>query len=422
MERAQATWLLGVAIAGQALAYGLSVLAARRLGVAGFEAYVVASAVFIVLAAFGPRGAEKYALRRLPALLEREDWARARGLLRFGLLRTILTSLVIGASLGAWIGWGGGHSDETRMAILVTCLSLPAGALAHYGVEVLTAMGRPMLALGTFKLLVPALALALAGALFAWAPQVRGAVLIGCWGLGWVAAVVVMATAFRRSAPRAILAAAPIMEPSVWRSETRPFFVYRVSLALLGQAGVIALELLHPSAVAVGAYAAAMGTVGMAAVLATSTNRAYGRELSVLLDRRDFRTLLVLRRRRLLWLAPLVAVFLLASVGFPGPVLGLFRPEFAQEGAVALRILAVTTAFTVLFSLAPTYLKYQKRDHITYAVVAGAAASQLVLLVALAPGYGASGAAAAYGVSMCGMYGVFALLAYREVAALKNAA
>ena len=55
-------------------------------------------------------------------------------------------------------------------------------------------------------------------------------------------------------------------------------------------------------------------------------------------------------------------------------VLALFRPEFAQEGGAALRILAMTTAFTVLFSLAPTYLKYQKRDRITYAVVAGAAA------------------------------------------------
>ncbi len=421
MERAQATWLVGLAIAGQALGYGLSVLAARRLGVDGFEAYVVASAVFIVLAAFAPRGAEKYALRRLPALVERADWGRARGLLRFGLRRTILTSLVIGASLGAWIGWGGEHSDETRMAILVTCLSLPAGALAHYGVEVLTAMGRPMLALGTFKLLVPALALALAGALLTGLAEVSGALVIGCWGLAWVVAMAVMATAFRRSAPRAMLAAEPVMEPAVWRSETRPFFVYRVSLALVGQAGVIALELLHPSAVAVGAYAAAMGTVGMAAVLATSTNRAYGRELSVLLDRRDFRTLLVLRRRRLLWLAPLIAVFLLATVGFPGRVLGLFRPEFAQEGGAALRILAMTTAFTVLFSLAPTYLKYQKRDHITYAVVGGTAACQLVLLVTLAPAYGATGAAAAYGVSMCGMYGVFALLAYREVAALKNA-
>ena len=144
MDRWQATSLVGVAIAGQAVAYVLSVLVARRLGVDGFEAYVVASAVFILLATFAPRGAEKYALRRLPAMLERRDWGRARGLLTFGLRRTILTSLVIGASVGVWIGWGGAHSDETRMAILVTCLSLPAGALAHYGVEVLSAMGRPM--------------------------------------------------------------------------------------------------------------------------------------------------------------------------------------------------------------------------------------------------------------------------------------
>jgi O-antigen/teichoic acid export membrane protein len=422
MERvAQPASLVAIAISGQAVAYVLSMLMARRLGVAGFEAYAVASAVFILLATFAPLGAEKYALRQLPALLRRADWGRARGLLTFGFRRTLVTALATGALVGFWSGWARDYSDETRLAILVTCLSLPAGALAHYGVEVLTAAGRPLLALGTFKLLVPTLALGLAGALFVTLPEVSGAQAIGCWGLAWAVAVIVMAAAFQRSAPGAIFAADPIRELAAWRSETRPFFVYRVSLALVGQAGVIALELLHPSAVAVGAYAAAMGTVSLAAVLATSTNRAYGRELALVLDRRDFDTLLAMRRQRLLWLAPMIALFLAVAFGFSRQILEVFRPEFAQEGAVALRILAASTAFTVLFSLAPTYLKFQKRNQTTYSVVAGAAAGQLVLLIALVPPYGATGAAAAYAVSMCGMYGLFAWRAHREVVALRDA-
>lgn len=422
MQRiAQPTSLVAIAVAGQAAGYALAVLTARRLGVAGFEAYAVASAVFILLATIAPLGAEKYVLRQLPAMFRRAEWGRARGLLVFGLRRTLVMALATGVAVGAWSAWARDYSDETRLAVMVTCLSLPAGALAHYGVEVLTAAGRPLLALGTFKLIVPALALALAGALFASLPEVSGALAVGCWGLAWMAAVVVMATAFRRSAPPAMFAVEPVKDLAVWRAETRPFFIYRISLALVAQAGVIALELLHSSAVAVGAYAAAMGTVGLVAVLATSTNRAYGRELSLVLDRRDFNTLLAMRRQRLLWLAPLVAVFLFVTFSFPGQILGFFRPEFAQEGALALRILAASTAFTVLFSLAPTYLKFQKRDQATYAVVGAAALAQLVLLLALVPAYGATGAAAAYGVSMCGMYGVFAWLAHREVVALRDA-
>ena len=82
MDRWQATSLVGVAIAGQAVAYVLSVLVARRLGVDGFEAYVVASAVFILLATFAPRGAEKYALRRLTKKYGAgEDYQFVNGLL-----------------------------------------------------------------------------------------------------------------------------------------------------------------------------------------------------------------------------------------------------------------------------------------------------------------------------------------------------
>lgn len=91
-----------IAAGGQLVGYGLSMLLARRLGVAGFEAYVVASAAFILLAAFAPLGTEKHALRQLPALLQRADWGLACGLLQFGLRRTLITAVLTGLAVGAW--------------------------------------------------------------------------------------------------------------------------------------------------------------------------------------------------------------------------------------------------------------------------------------------------------------------------------
>jgi len=42
-----------------------------------------------------------------------------------------------------------------------------------------------------------------------------------------------------------------------------------------------------------------------------------------------------------------------------------------------------------------------------------------MLLLLLVPRLGATGVAIAYAVSMCGMYGVFAWMAHRELALLK---
>lgn len=313
-------------------------------------------------------------------------------------------------------------SPEIARAILVTCLSLPAGALVQYALELLTAAGRPFRALAIFRVFVPATVLTLTALGFALGLPVTGAVAIGFWGLAWLAALALMALSLRRAVDPRLFTASPTHDRPTWRRESRPFFGYRASLALLAQAGIIALELLAPEKSALGAYAAAMATTAMATVLATATNRAYGRELALLLESRDFATLLRRRRERLAWLAPAIALYLTLTFGFSAEVLALFRPEFAAAGVVPLRILAVATAFTVLFSLAPTYLKFQKRNRTTYAGVAIAAATQLVLLVLLVPKFGATGAATAYAVSMCGLYGAFAILAHREVLALKSAA
>jgi len=415
----RAAKLATLAIAGQGIAYLLSVVLARRLGVDGFEAYVVASAAFTLMVTFAPRGIEKYALRLLPALFERGDWGHARGFLRFGLRRTLWTSLLAGTGVGLWAWWWGDFPAATRLAIGVSCLSLPTGALVHYGVEVLSANGRDIRATIIFRVAVPTMTLALVGLLLALPFEVSGAMAVGCWGVAWTLALALMWIEIRRTAPPEVWRAEPTEETSTWGAEARPFWIYRISLALLAQVAVIALDRLQPSAAAVGAYAAAMGTANLALVLATATNRAYSRRLSILLERRDFATVFDLRRERLRWLLPAMLIFLVIVFGFAREILAFFRPEFVDEGVAALRLLGAATAFTVLFALAPTYLKYMQHNRATLGTVAAAAAAQVFLLVLLVPGFGATGAAAAYAVSMCGMYAAFARMAHRELVLLK---
>lgn len=410
-----------LAFAGQLVGYLLSVVLARQLGVEEFQAYAVASAVFILMAMFAPRGSEKYALRLLPVLIEHGDWQHAHGYMRFGLRRTLLTSLLLAAVVAAWAWWVRDFSDATRLAIVVTALSLPAGALAHYGLEVLSAWGRELHALTLFRVAVPTMALATVAILLLSPIHMDGAMAIACWGIAWMLVLALMALDIRRVVPTDLVRTTPLENAAAWNAASHPFFIYRISLAVLGQSGIIALDWLQPSATTTGAYVAAASTAGLAAVLATATNRAYARQLAVLLEHGQYATVLALRRKRLRWLIPVLAMFVLISFMFTREVLELFRPEFVEEGIVPLRVLAMATAFTVLFALAPTYLKYTGQNRKTYLTVACAAAAQVLLLVLLVPGLGATGAAIAYAVSMCGMYAVFAWMARSELLRLRNA-
>jgi hypothetical protein len=78
-------------------------------------------------------------------------------------------------------------------------------------------------------------------------------------------------------------------------------------------------------------------------------------------------------------------VVLIVNFAWTRELLSMFRPEFADEGLTALRLLSVATAFTVFLSLAPTHLKYMKRNRATYAAAAGAAAAQILLMCLVIP-------------------------------------
>ncbi len=409
-----------LAVAGQSVAYLLAVVLARQLGVDGFEAYAVASAAFTLMVMYTPRGLEKYALRILPALFQREDWGQARGYLRFGLRRTVATSILLGMVTFLWVMYFSDYPAATKLAIAVSCLSLPAGALVHYYVEVLSANGRDILATAIFRVAVPVTVLILVGVFLYLPIELSGAIAVGSWGMAWLVMLIVIVIMVRLTTMPEVWRAVPTEERSTWLREARPFRIYRISLALLAQIGVIAFDQLHPSAAAVGAYVAAMSTMNMALVLATSTNRFYARQLSILLEQRDFDGVLELRRERLRWLLPVMAIFLATIFFFGREVLGFFRPEFVKEGLTALHVLAVATVITVLFSLAPTYLKYTGHNRIIRRTMLGAAAIQVVLLVLLVPQFAATGAAVAYTISMCGMYVVFSWMAHRELAKLKS--
>lgn len=404
------TKLSALSLSGQVVSYVLGIFLARQLGVQGFEVYVVASAAFILMVTLVPQGLEKYSLKLLPILIERGDYGLLRGFLRFSIRRIVLGSVLVGAAVAAWAWRMDGLSTEMRTAIVISCLSLPAGALVHMALEVLTAFGRPYPAAVVFRLLVPATAWLLVLAMWAVAMEMRASWPIAAWGLSWCLALVLMGRHIVQSAPATIFAQPAIERRREWHVAAMPFWIYRISIVVLAQAGVLALEILQPFPSAVGAFTVAMSTAAIARVLVTSTNRVYASRLSVLLERDDMRAIADLRRERLRWLILPVMAYLVLTFLFASPLVGMFRPEFVQEGAPALRVLAVATAISTVLALAPTYLKHQGRNGVLFRQVAIAAVVQMALLALLVPRFGSVGAATAYAIASTFMY---ASLAWR---------
>lgn len=205
----RAAKLATLALTGQGVAYLLSIVLARRLEVEGFEAYVVASAAFTMMIMFAPRGIDKYALRLLPTLFERGDWGYARGFLRFGLREIFWTSVIVATAVGLSVLYFSEAPRATKFAIGVSCLSLPTGALVHYGVEVLSANGRHILGTAIFRAAVPITTFVFVGLLLVLPLELSGAMAVACWGAAWTLALAVMAVEARRTTPPEVCARTP---------------------------------------------------------------------------------------------------------------------------------------------------------------------------------------------------------------------
>jgi O-antigen/teichoic acid export membrane protein len=406
--------IASTAFAGQMVTLALSVLLARRLDAAEFEAYVLAASAFLLMVAVAPLGIDKLAVRLLPSLIERGDLGGARGFLRFGMRRVLASAVAIAALAAAFSRLAPGEGTATA-AMLATCLALPAGTLGHLGLEVLTALGGERRATAILRLHVPLLALVLTLAAMLFVPAPAGWMAIAAWLVAWLAALGVLYREIRWRLPPKLEVAAPVEEMGAWTREAVPFLVYRGVLALIAQSSLIVLGVMHQSPVAVGAYAAAAATIAPVLALFTATNRAYVRRLSVHLERGEFDAIHSARRERLAWLLPAVAVLVIAALIFPREIIGLFGRTYQDEGAGAVRILALSTAFTMTFSMAPTYIKFTRKQGFLLAASGLAVAAQLLLLSALVPRLGATGAALAYGISLSGLYSALALIAWRDL-------
>lgn len=408
-----------MAIAGQLLVALVTLILARQLSVEAFRLYSITAAVFVVMVMAAPLGADKLAAQLLPAALAASDGTRIAAIVGFALRRALIGTLALGA-VGSLIGLAS-SAPGLAAALIAAMAALPAAAFAHLALEILAAAGRPLWPTAIIKLGVPATVLVLAGTGLV-GTGLAGTGLVGgapraliSWGLGWCLAAALLGVTLRRLLPGIPLRPSTGPIPGSWLRASRDLWLHRLVIAAMAQAGILALALADAPAAEVGAYAAATTLAGVLTVLSTSTSRPHARAMALLLARDDTGGIIALATRRLRWLAPALAIPLIPLMVVPDRVLALFRPEFADAGIGALRILSAAAAVNALLALSATFLKHDGQARLLSRSALAALTTQLLLLALLAPRLGATGVAAAYATATVGWSLALTALACREM-------
>lgn len=410
-------WLALIAIAGQVLVTVLTAFLARALSLQAFETFAVAFATFMLLVKIAPLGTDKLAVKKLPPMLYRADWAKVRGFLRFALRHAGLGTVLVAATGSVWAFGLRDLNDTARWVFLLAMLLLPVGVFAQIGLEATTAFGAVRFGAAMLRLAVPALTLVLVALAYVLGLPLTSVVAFAAWGIGWIVAAVSLLVAILNAVPAATWRLPPAMDRG-WGRAAKPAWAYGIAAALLAQTAIIALDWLGEAPETVGAYASAATIVGLLLVMSTSTNRAYAREIAVHVAEGDADGMRSVLRRRRRWMVPAIGVVLIVIFAFSRQILTVFRPEFVEDGLWPLRILGCTAAVTMYFGLAPTVLKYAERTGPLFAALAVAAALQIMLLVLLVPPLGATGAALAYALSATLMFGLLGKFADDAIRAL----
>ncbi len=390
-----------VTLAGLALTFGTTLLLTHVLGAGGYGALAYTFAWAEVLGMMAPLGFDKLVILELALHCHAGRWSLARGLLACA---ARWTAVGVAGALAVALGFGlvmRTRLDPALVPVFCTVVLLvPLRAWVNLRHGALLGLSRPVAGLMATSVTYWLVFLVLLGLGLWLAPQLvtpRNAALVGA--CGWLVSFVIADLQTRTRLERAAMGrAAPEFRAREWIREALPMMLI-VAMALLNlRADVILLGALRGakeagiySMAASLAYLVRLGIVAVNPALAplAANAKTGGGE-------RHLET--VARSASRLAFVPALACTAGLLV-FGRWMLALFKPEFVP-GYAALAILAV--GFLVVAALGPveTILLMKNEQRLAAAAAVGACALNVLLNLALIPGFGMEGAAFATALSM----------------------
>jgi O-antigen/teichoic acid export membrane protein len=410
---AQTTGNAGLNGATLALQFVIALLLSRLLGPEGYGVYAFAIAWGLLLVMPASLGLFPLVVRELATYRVREDWSRARGLLRRSNQAVFVASLAVTGTAGAVflvVDWPKPPLFEPTLvglAIvpLLALVLLRQSAMQAFGVVVLARVPEtlvvPLLMIALVLLLETTLSDGLSATSAVGAKVAAGA----CAGL-------LGAYLLRRTLPTEARRAEPVDETRAWLVGALPIFVATGISALNLQAATILTGSIAGPEEA-GIFSVATRIAALLPFLLLAATPSLMPTIAELHERGQPEALqrLLIRGARLVFLGSLPVA--IAAIVFAEPVLGLFGLEF-EAGVTTLRIVCLGQLVNVATGFAATILlMIGESVLLTWAVTAGTAVN-LVLSAVLIPAFGAEGAAVGTAASIATMNVLMTYLLWRR--------
>lgn len=381
----------GLEVVGKLALY---LLAARILGPHEAGLFFLCITWAHLLSTAARLGLDRAVMRHLAADLAVEDRPAARGSLRQGVMLTVPAALLAGGLtwvLAAPLAIHVFAMPDLAVALALTALLVVPQTVAFFLCAALVGLGRSVVAQALQFSVWPLFGVAALLLGVETAAPLLLALVTGMAAVLLAAALLLFDARHRlRGAPPSASGAAPL--PSLWRT-ARPLLVVETIQVAIANLPVLVLGTVAEAAV-VGAFSLAMriSMIGWMVVISLGTIAAP--HFARLHRRGDWAALGRLNGRLMLAGAATGGTAALVALAAPGPILGLFGPEFRTAGTV-LTILAAGQLINAVFCCQDVLLAMTGHGRLLSRLNMLQFLLGLVLMLILVPWHGAEGAAVA---------------------------
>lgn len=395
-------------VGAMGVAFGVQIAYARWMTTEAFGIYAQALAAMIVTANLLVIGIPMVNLQLLPVFVERRDWARVYGLMGWGMRRVAALAGIAGLF---WAMAGAVQGLDAAWSI-AGLLVLPTAVVAVQQTQALgfkrvflargpSEIGRPLLALGLFGLLVSV------GS----APTASVAMVALLIATGLVTGM--LAGRIRLLPPADAREVEPAIDHHDWQERTAQFFGHGFFAMVLDRADLLLVGW-YLGAEAAAVYAVVISVGKLLTFALASVNTIAAPMVSDLHEQGRLAEVQDVLRLGVGASAALAVVGGLVLFGLSEWVLSWFGPAYTT-GATALWICLIGYAVNALAGSAGLVVSMAGHQRITWRVVGLAAAILLGLDMWLIPEAGIVGAAAARSAAMAFWNVVLAVYARREL-------
>lgn len=388
-----ASFTLAARVYGAALAYFIQLYLARAMGAEQLGIFVFAWTWLSLAAFLMPLGFDSALVRFLASFVGKQQWGRAKGIIRLGYIATLTASVTVAVLGLAFIRLTGALTQPYTLALTVAMASIPVMALVILqegiarGFNWIYQVSLPCFALRPTLFLLLVLGIAATGY------PVRGSSAIGAMSFACLLTWIYQYWRYRCSLRAEIHKATESRNTRQWLSVALPMVLVVSFEQLLANTDIVMLGILESPATT-GIYNIAVRIAGVAQFIFYAVSAFSAPRIADLYSRNRLEELIGFSRRVRLAIALPTVGGLLVLVVVGMPLLKMFGSEFTVAYGPLL-VLCIGVGVRALAGPVANIMTMTGRQNDLAKVLGFAALLNLVANSVLIPLYGAMGAALA---------------------------